>query len=151
MPQTVPTVAEIKAKMAGRKETRATLSTENMALTVASRELENKVNELKNKVSDLKSKPTALRRGLDEIFQEYGVEPAEELVRLAVEKMESGIHVLDTDQRIQIWRDLLQYRMPKLRAVETKGTVDHKISITIKRFGDKARDDGKVIEMDQTE
>jgi hypothetical protein len=109
--------------------------------------LDARIKDLQRENQSRKITPKQLKRTLDDVLDKYGVEPAEELVKLAVERISAtGAFILDVDQRIQIWRDLLQYRMPKLRAVETHGTLDHTITVEIKRFGD-TDDVGQVIEI----
>jgi len=77
-----------------------------------------------------------IQEGLDLIMQKYGMEPAEELVKMVMEKDSVGAWVLTNDQRIKILSDLVQYRMPKLKSVEVAGNVNHKHEIIIVRYGE---------------
>jgi hypothetical protein len=47
-----------------------------------------------------------------------------------------GQLVCTTDQRIKIWTEILQYQMPKLKAVEVSGQVDNTITVIVRRFGE---------------
>jgi hypothetical protein len=80
------------------------------------------------------------RKIFDDLLEKHGVEPAEELLRMAtatrVNQEGQEIPVLDTATRIDIWKELLSYRMPKLKAVQLEGKVDTNINITIVRYGD---------------
>lgn len=104
-----------------------------------------KLTHLENRVQALcrrrEKKSTAeIQEALDLIMQKHDMEPAEELVKMVMEKQDDGQWVLTNDQRIKILTDLTQYRMPKLKSVEVAGNVNHKHEIIIVRYGE----DGKV-------
>lgn len=84
------------------------------------------------------------RQILDEILQKYGAEPAEELLKMAMATRTNQhgeeVPMLSTKERVDIWKELLSYRMPKLKAVQLEGKIDTNINITIVRYGE----DGKV-------
>lgn len=75
-----------------------------------------------------------LRDTLARMLKKYGVEPAEELVKMAVARDASGEFVLTTDQRIRVWEGLMAYQMPKLKAIEMSGTIDHELTVVVRRF-----------------
>lgn len=77
-----------------------------------------------------------LKTLLDELFKRHGVEPAEELVRMATERDALGNFILTIDQRIKIWSDLLSYRMPRLKAMEVSGQLDHSLTVIVRKFGE---------------
>lgn len=68
-------------------------------------------------------------RPLSVILENARLSPAEELLRMVTAKE------VDTDQKIKILTELLSYQIPKLKSVETKGQVDHKVTVTIRRYG----------------
>lgn len=68
------------------------------------------------------------------ILEELGVEPAKELIKMALEEDAKGQLALSSDQRIKIWSELLQYQQPKLKSVEHSGKVDQELTIIVKKF-----------------
>lgn len=104
-------------------------------------ELEKQVDDLKAAAEKPKSITGALRVALADILQKHKIKAAfEPLIDLALEKYPpghqlAGQFVCDVDQRIRIWIELLQYQMPKLRAIEVAGEIDNHLTITIKKFG----------------
>lgn len=77
-----------------------------------------------------------LRTLLDQLFKRHGVEPAEELLKMAMKRDAIGNFELTTDQRIKVWAELLAYRMPKLKAQEVSGQIDHSLTVIVRKFGD---------------
>jgi hypothetical protein len=77
-----------------------------------------------------------LSKKLDDLFARHGVEPAEELIMMAMERGEDGQHRLSDEQRIRVWSELLGYRMPKLRSMEVRGEVDHSLTVIVRKFGE---------------
>jgi hypothetical protein len=102
--------------------------------------LEKENQELRDQVEreqrSRKLTPADRHRTLDEICRKYGIEPAEELIKATLEMNSDGTPKLSNDQRIKIWTELLQYRMPKLKSIEVQGTVDHTLTVYVKKFGD---------------
>lgn len=103
-------------------------------------ELRKKVMMLENKVAS--SSVSALRAKLDEMLAKFGIQAAfEPLIEIALERYPDthptlgGQLVCSVDQRIKIWTELLSYQLPKLKAVEMAGQVDHSLTVIIKRFG----------------
>ena len=110
---------------------------------------------LKTKVAELQEKlerqelaaatkgPTtqSLRKDLDKLFSHYDIEPAEELIKIATEKNENGSFKLTSIERAQIWENLMQYRMPKLRATEKSGKVEHNLTIKVVTFSVKPEEE----------
>ena len=89
--------------------------------------------------------PQGLRLRLEECLKQFGITAAfEPLIELATERYPMdhpveaarGQLVCTTDQRIKIWTEILQYQMPKLKAVEVSGQVDNSITVIVRRFGD---------------
>lgn len=109
-------------------------------------------NQLRARVTDLEQQvaraevvqerkrlsPNELKARLDELFDRYGVEPAEELIQLATGLNAEGAPLLNVQDRIRVWTELLQYRMPKLRSMELSGKVDTDLTLKIVRFSDGA-------------
>lgn len=84
------------------------------------------------------------RQKLDDLLAKHGVEPAEELLKMAMQTRRDAngneIPVLSARERKDIWTELMSYRMPKLKSVQLEGKLDTNINITIIRYGE----DGKV-------
>lgn len=113
--------------------------TAEFALIKEKRDLEDKVRKLEAHT------PTALRQELDRILKTHGINAAfEPLVALAMERHPlehptmAGQFVCSVDQRIKIWTELLSYQLPKLKAIEMAGQVDHSLTVVIRRFGGDA-------------
>lgn len=104
--------------------------------------LRQQVIDLKEKSEKPKALTAQLRSALADILAKHKITAAfEPLVELALEKHPPGHQlegrfVCDVDQRIRIWIELLQYQMPKLRAIEVAGEIDNTINITIRKFDD---------------
>lgn len=106
--------------------------------------LQQEKEKLEDKVRRLEAySPTALRMQLDAILKKYGITAAfEPLIEIAMERypdthsLMGGQLVCSIDQRIKIWTELLGYQLPKLKAIEMAGQVDHSLTVIIKRFGD---------------
>lgn len=81
-----------------------------------------------------------LRAKLDGLIARYGMEPAEELIRMCAERLANGQYALTPQMRSKILMCLQEYRMPKLKAVEVSGAVEHQHNIVIVRYGE----DGQV-------
>jgi len=113
----------------------------NVALSDQVKKQEEEIARLskRNKLQALS--PVELRAKLDQLFEKYGVEPAEELIQLATMRDESGRLVLAVQDRIKIWSELLQYRMAKLKSMDVSGQVDLSLTIEVVKFGT-----GEVIE-----
>lgn len=88
--------------------------------------------------------PQGLRARLEEALSKFGITAAfEPLIELATERYPAdfpvenlrGQLVCTVDQRIKIWTEILQYQMPKLKAVEVAGQVDNSITVIVRRFG----------------
>lgn len=113
---------------------------ENLKLKVATKRLEHVVDNLqdeinRNEIEKKKASPVEMRRQLGEILEKYGIEPAEELIKLATEVDGNGKLVATRSERTKIWTEILQYRMPKLKSVEMSGTVDNTITVVVRKFG----------------
>ena len=79
--------------------------------------------------------PAESRFTLEELCRKHGVQPAEELIKMALENGLDGKPMLTSDQRIKIWAELLSYQMPKLKAVENHSQVDASLTVVVRRFG----------------
>lgn len=93
---------------------------------------EETVEELQRKLDRPSKKLTALglKEKADAILARYEVEPMEELIKIA-----TGHHgEISIELQTKIWSDLLQYRMPKLKAVEMSGQVDTTLNVSIVQF-----------------
>lgn len=115
---------------------------------IENEEMKNQVNSLEERLKEVKSlittrgrrSPTELRAALGDLFDAYDFSPAEELVRMVMEKNEDGRFVLEPGLRTKILSELQSYVMPKLSATKVEGHVDHSHTVLVVRYGD----DGKV-------
>ncbi len=104
--------------------------------------LQSRVKDLQEEVDRLRrlehERPTraTLVADLVAIFKKYGVEPVEELIRMATQEG------LSPDQRIKVWTELAAYRHPKLKSVEVNGQVDMNFTIVVKKFGELGEGSG---------
>lgn len=130
----VPTVEDIQRRMADLREGRTPEAPETLTLRAKIRDLEGQVATLEAATAQKKLTPQEMREGLDEIFRRYGVEPAEEVIRLLTSVDAEGRHMLQAHERAKIWLELLQYRMPKLRAIEHSGRVDSNMTLVIMKY-----------------
>jgi|SRR5688572_3253159 len=87
--------------------------------------------------------PMELRAALNELFKNYDFSPAEELVRMLMDRAYE-YHVKDLGLRKAILCELQQYVMPKLKSTEITGRIDHAHTIVIQRYGE----DGSVTRTD---
>lgn len=98
--------------------------------------MEQKVNEQAAKLEEVKKySPLQAQEALAACLQKYGVDPADELTKMAIECDETGKFILTADQRIKIWLELLSYRMPKLKSAQVAGQIDTQMTIVVKKFG----------------
>lgn len=129
----VMSAEEIAARMEMRK---SGINPDSAGETLA---LRNQVRELEAEVMRHRDKgsisPAELRNDLDSILKRYGVEPIEELLKLLMERGPDGNLLMGVMDRAEVWQNLLQYRMPKLRAVEHTGTVNQQVNIVVMKFG----------------
>lgn len=106
--------------------------------------LQRRVKELEAQLAVLSAPgqltPAELRSNLDDILRKYGVEPAEEVVKLLTPDIHGNFQLGPKD-RAALWMELLQYRMPKLRSVEHSGKVDSNLTLVIMKYAT-----GEVIE-----
>lgn len=147
---------QIKAKMLATQAGRAALmppvipsehEMANKLLHIATEQLNTKSMELDAEKEKLRrvaeyeasrGKAHVVKKTLASLLEKYAVEPAEELIKLAMGRDENGEYTCSIQQQIDIWEGLMSYQMPKLKAVEHSGQVDHSIQVTIKQFGGPA-------------
>ncbi len=91
---------------------------------------------------------------IDELFTRHGVDPAEELMKMATATTPNGFQ-LTTEQRIQVWSKLIEYKYPKLSVMKTAAHIDHSVTVvvrkTLSRHGASAREIGVVKRADAEE
>lgn len=96
-----------------------------------------------------------MRGKLDELIKRHGCEPADELLRMTMERVPvvngEGVPLMDAEGRpIMRWAlppelranvllKLMEFRMPKLRSTETQGQMDVDVRVVVVRFGDMSR------------
>jgi len=144
----VPTPEEFRKLLSKRRAGVLPHQQEYRNLRVANVALSDQVKKQEEEIARLSKRnklqalsPVELRAKLDQLFEKYGVEPAEELIQLATMRDESGRLVLAVQDRIKIWSELLQYRMAKLKSMDVSGQVDLSLTIEVVKFGT-----GEVIE-----
>jgi hypothetical protein len=125
----VPTVEEIKSLNVQRAAAGAMETPAICAMRARIKELEFQVKKF-NEAPD-KLTPIEMRQGLDEILRRHGVEPADEAIKIL---MDPESNLSDKD-RAQMWLELMQYRMPKLRSVEHSGRIDSSLTLVVMKFG----------------
>lgn len=143
--QIIPSVEEIQAKLEGRPGVATHAQVNDQELEA----LEAQVKVLE-KITEKKKRRTAseLRAAMDILMEKYDFSPAEELIKLALEKREGGdfdgMYELDASGqrslRVSILQELMGYVQPKLKSVEVTGEVKHSHEVHIIRWGD----DGQV-------
>jgi len=125
----VPTVEEIRSLNVQRAAAGAMETPAICAMRARIKELEFQVRKF-NEAPD-KLTPTEMRQGLDEILRRHGVEPADEAIKIL---MDPESNLSDKD-RAQMWLELMQYRMPKLRSMEHSGRIDSSLTLVVMKFG----------------
>lgn len=115
-----------------------------------------KLNVELAKLKDRGKMSVGVMRGkLDELIKRHGCEPADELLRMVMERTPivdgEGRPVLDgTGQTMMRWvlppelranvlLKLMEFRMPKLRSTETQGQMDVDVRVVVVRFGELNR------------
>jgi len=135
----VPTAAEIAKRLEAQRLGVVPDSPEVMCLKAELAESQRQLQSLREANLALETNPkkftaAEMRHSLDEIFRKYGVEPAEEVVKLLTEVDEKGELRMSRDQRAKVWLELMQYRTPKLRAMEHSGKVDTNMTILVVKY-----------------
>jgi len=87
------------------------------------------------------TRPVDFHRRLVEILADRKFDPVEELVVMCQEEwLPPGATKktwrLDASLRVKVMTELMQYLMPKLKAVEVSGKLDHSHTINIVRYGE---------------
>lgn len=147
--QHVPTAAEIRERIRLRDTGIVLESMETLRLRQKAKDLEREVAQLKDTPKPLA--PQDLRDGLDKIFAKFGVEPAEEVIKiLQATQLVDGIErpMLSASERAKIWLELLQYRAPKLRSIEHSGKIQQDLQVVIMRFSDGKEIETKKVPLD---
>ena len=147
--QRVPSPEEIRLRLAaqevGRAEGRAAIPDDVRAEANAMNDRVGEIAQTLAKVQEQvanrgRRSPQELREALDLLFQKYGMSPAEELVKIVMERRAlpdgGSVFAISAELRAKILGDLMQYCVPKLRSVEVQGTVEHSHNITIVRYGE---------------
>ena len=135
----VPTPDEIRARMDLQERGFAPQAMSMSAQETEISELRRQLGELQSKMSRPKSS-AEIREGLMLICQKYSMIPAEELIKMAMETRElpdgTKVWALTPELRTKILTEILGYQMPKLKAVEVQGQIDHEHHIMIVRYGE---------------
>lgn len=119
-----------------KKEQGIPVVTESEVLTLRNKvvALENQLAKRQESLAERGPCPATLRAKLDTLLEHYNVEPAEQVIKILMEKDDSGQFVLGPKDRAELWMDLNQYRMAKLKAVELSGKVDQSITYNVIMF-----------------
>jgi hypothetical protein len=97
-------------------------------------------NELTKLLNTKPGQEAKVRNSLEEALRRYDLNPEDELVRLLVERNDSGQFIMGQNERVKLLMTLLEYRQPKLKAVESTETKNFNINVTIRRFGKQAKE-----------
>lgn len=120
-----------------------TLTKNNKELELDLKEQAKQIEKLQDKLSKQKGSSASIRDFLDTTLKKYGITAAfEPLIEMATERYPDdftvealrGQFVLDPDQRIKIWTEILSYQLPKLKAMEVSGHVDNSLTVFVKRY-----------------
>lgn len=137
--------AEAKGQVWSPTDTITALGAQNDELVTQNSKYEKQITELMKRLEARQSSVSNLRDLLDTIMKEYGIKAAfEPLIKMACEKYSddhvnaalAGQYVLNNDQRIKIWTEILSYQIPKLKAIEMSGQTDQTVTVIVRRFGD---------------
>lgn len=101
-----------------------------------------------------------MRGKLDDLIKKHACEPADELLRMVMERTEivngEGRPILDgngrpmmrwvlpPELRTNILMKLMEFRMPKLRSTETQGQMDVDVRVVVVRFGELSKQEERV-------
>ena len=132
-----PSPEQIRQVMQARAQG---LPVANLAEAMVMREkvdgLEKRNAELAGLVHNRGAMTNSDRRNiLDAVLKKYEMEPAEELVKMLKDPADPHF-ITDTDTRVRVLQDLMQYRMPRLKAVEVTEKHEMELNITILRIGE---------------
>jgi hypothetical protein len=131
----VPSPEEIREILEAKRRGVPIQQQENMfAVKQKCSDLTTRVAKLQDQLADTKVGNRAMRITLDHVLEKHGVEPAEELIRIAQATTPEGHYLASLELRKSIWAELLAYRMPRLRSTEVSGTVDHSMTIKVVQF-----------------
>lgn len=89
------------------------------------------------KKNEKPSTPAEARRSLEQLLDFYEVSPAEELIKIAMEKKGDGSFFLSIMDRAAIWQGMMRYTTPQLKAVEHSGKIDTNINVTVMDYSTK--------------
>ena len=93
---------------------------------------EDSIVALHRKMTDAENAQT--RSVMDSLVERHGVEPADELMRMVMERNDQGRFVLSEALRVKILLELHSYRAPKMRATENHHVHDHNVLVVQKNF-----------------
>jgi hypothetical protein len=102
--------------------------------------LRNRVKTAEEALAARDKKPTTpgeARKSLELLLDHYEVSPAEELIKIAMEKRPNGEFLLPVMDRAAIWQGMMRYTTPQLKAVEHSGKIDTNINVTVMDYSTK--------------
>ena len=82
--------------------------------------------------------PAQRRAKIDEVLEEYGIDPVRELLEMYNETDQNGDYVMSSKERKALMQEMLQYMTPKLKAVDMRAAVKGDINVNIVSFKDMA-------------
>lgn len=143
----VPTVEELRSLHIQREAARIAGVMEVPAVF----EMSVRIRELESELQGYRSAPNKLtvadmRQGLDAILKRHGVEPADEAIKILLDP-ESR---LSPKERAHMWLELMQYRMPKLKAIDHTGRVDGNLTLVVMKFGTNEVMSERPLQIDKT-
>ena len=101
-----------------------------------------KLAEMQTRVDELNSLVTTLRKRTKEegrallqaAIDKHGVEPVDELLKMATAQDEAGEYLLTTNLRVKILLELAEYRIPKVKTSEVHHDHEHNFNVRIHSF-----------------
>lgn len=102
----------------------------------------NQIASLKQQVAELTAmleneratNKTASRKPLEDAVERHGLDPVDELVRLAASEE------VTVTQKLSILKELAGYMLPKVKHTESKHTHSHEVRVFNTKFGDNVHD-----------
>jgi pimeloyl-CoA synthetase len=100
-------------------------------------ELQTRIDQLNSLVDTLRKRSKEEGRAiLQAAIDKYGIEPVDELLRMAIERDAYGEYTLPHNTRAKILLELAEFRIPKIKQQEVRVDHDHHFVVKIQKFGD---------------
>jgi len=118
---------EVKATVAKEVEAAA-------EIVIKAQEVQRRVEETQDQIIRQNLTNAAQQSKIEELMMRHGVDPVDELIKMAMEQLPGGAGFrLTPEQRISIWSKLVEYRHPKLSALKSTGIVDRSLTVIVRK------------------